>query len=65
MLVSGGLDPVGGAGNGVRQVHRLFIAAGTQDLELKLYPDMLHEILNEPDRQQVFDDLAAWLEARI
>ena len=65
LLVSGGLDPVGGAGNGVRQVHRLFIAAGTQDLELKLYPDMLHEILNEPDRQQVFDDLAAWLEARI
>ncbi|MDO4399695.1 MAG: alpha/beta fold hydrolase [Coriobacteriia bacterium] len=64
-LVSGELDPVGGAGKGVRKVHEMMQAAGIEDLELKLYPGMLHEILNEPDRAQVYEDLATWMEARI
>lgn len=65
LLVSGALDPVGNAGLGVQQVHRLFIVAGIEDLELKLYDGMLHEVLNETDRNQVFADLANWLESRL
>lgn len=65
LLVSGALDPVGGAGAGVRKVHEMMQTAGIQDLTLKLYPGMLHEILNEPDRQQVFADLAEWIEERL
>jgi alpha-beta hydrolase superfamily lysophospholipase len=65
LLVSGELDPVGAAGAGVRQVHRMMLTAGIQDLTLKLYPDMLHEILNEPDHDVVFADLADWMEARL
>ncbi len=65
LIVSGELDPVGGAGSGVRQVHRMFIAAGTKDLTLTLYTHMLHEVLNEPDRAQVFADIAGWLEDRL
>ena len=65
LIVSGELDPVGGAGAGVRQVHAMFEKAGTKDLTLKLYPDMLHEILNEPDHDVVFADLADWMEARL
>ena len=33
--------------------------------EVKLYPGMRHEILNETDHAQVYDDIAAWLEQRI
>lgn len=65
LVVSGELDPVGGAGKGVRQVYELLQKAGIRDLTLKLYPDMLHEILNEPDRQLVYTDLATWLEERL
>ena len=39
--------------------------AGLQDLELKIYKDMRHEILNEIDRQQVYDDLLEWFNNHI
>ncbi|MFC3199555.1 alpha/beta hydrolase [Parapedobacter deserti] len=35
---------------------------GFERAELKLYPDMRHEVLNERDRKLVFDDIVAWLE---
>jgi alpha-beta hydrolase superfamily lysophospholipase len=38
---------------------------GSDDKTFLLYPKMLHEPLNELGRQQVFDDLARWLEPRI
>jgi lysophospholipase len=38
---------------------------GTTDLTLKSYPGLYHEILNEPEREQVMDDLSAWLEGRV
>lgn len=31
---------------------------------LKTYPELRHEIFNEPEQQRVFADLQAWLEAR-
>jgi alpha-beta hydrolase superfamily lysophospholipase len=32
---------------------------------LKSYPGLYHEILNEPEREQVLDDLCSWLAARV
>lgn len=37
--------------------------AASEDATLHVYEDMLHEIFNERDKQQVFDDLLAWLNA--
>ena len=62
---SGDQDPVGGMGKGVRKVYAMFQAAGCRDVTLKLYPGGRHEMFNELDRQQVFDDLLAWLEAHM
>jgi len=42
----------------------LFEHAGSDDKTLKLYPGLYHEIFNEPEREQVFADLEAWLGAR-
>ncbi len=42
----------------------LFERASTSDKEIKVYPGLFHEIFNEPERDQVFADLTAWLEAR-
>jgi alpha-beta hydrolase superfamily lysophospholipase len=38
---------------------------GSADKELKAYQGLYHEILNEPERDQVLDDLCAWLSARV
>jgi alpha-beta hydrolase superfamily lysophospholipase len=34
---------------------------GATDRTIKSYPGLYHEILNEPEREQVMDDLCAWL----
>ncbi len=63
-FVAGEEDPVGNYGKGVRACRKQFENLGFQNLSIKLYPGDRHEILNELDRHQVFEDLAAWL-ARI
>ncbi len=61
-FVAGEEDPVGNYGKGVRACHRQFETLGFKDLSIKLYPGDRHEILNELDRRQVFEDLADWLD---
>jgi alpha-beta hydrolase superfamily lysophospholipase len=38
--------------------------AGSEDKTWKPYDGLFHEILNEPERQQVLDDIADWLDQR-
>jgi alpha-beta hydrolase superfamily lysophospholipase len=38
---------------------------GSVDNTLRLYPELYHEIFNEPERDQVLGDLGDWLDARI
>jgi alpha-beta hydrolase superfamily lysophospholipase len=38
---------------------------GSSDKTLKIYPGLYHEIFNEPERNQVFADMQAWLEEHI
>ena len=59
------MDPVGDLSRGVRRAHESFQAAGVQDLSLKLYPKLRHEILNESERQTVYEDLMQWLTDRL
>ena len=62
LFVSGAEDPVGGFGKGVRKIYEKYRAAGIQDVALRLYTGDRHEILNEIDRQQVYEDLLGWFE---
>ena len=43
----------------------LYEAVSSADKQLKLYPELYHEILNEPERDQVIGDLLAWCEQRV
>lgn len=61
-FVAGEEDPVGDFGKGVRQAVQMCRDAGVQRVDLKLYPKDRHEILNELDRQQVYEDLLCWME---
>ena len=60
-LVSGEDDPVGNYGKSVKQVCQKYRGAGIKDVDIKLYRDDRHEILNEVDRVTVYEDLYLWL----
>lgn len=64
-LVSGGNDPVGDNGEGVKKVAEGYQAAGCSDLTVKIYPEGRHEILNETNRDEVRADLLGWMKARL
>lgn len=61
LMVSGEEDPVGAYGEGVKKAYASLTEAGMKHVEMKLYAGDRHEILNELDRQQVMEDIAAWL----
>ncbi len=53
------------AGDGVMDGARsqnLYDSIGSEDKTLKRYPDLMHEIFNEPEHPQVMADLEKWLE---
>ena len=56
---------MGNKGRGVKSTAALFEKAGIKDVEVKLYQGMRHEILNEPGKQQVYDDVLAWIDCHI
>ena len=64
-LLSGDRDPVGSMGAGVRKVEGMLRSAGCQDVTVKLYPGGRHEMFNEINRQEVFNDLIAWIESKL
>ena len=62
LFISGQDDPVGAMGKGVERSCQAFRKAGMQDVTLKLYPGLRHEILNEKAMEQtVYDDIHRWL----
>ena len=42
----------------------LFARASSKDKTLKLYGNLVHDLLHEPERAQVVADIEAWLDAR-
>jgi len=44
---------------------RLVEAVGSSDVELKIYPGLYHEVFNEPEQEQVLDDVVRWINARL
>jgi len=44
---------------------RLVECVGSADVHLKIYPELYHEVFNEPERDRVLDDVTTWIEARL
>lgn len=61
LFVAGKSDPVGNMGKGVEKTRDRFVKAGMKRVECKLY-DGRHEILNEPNRAEVYEDVVNFLE---
>lgn len=64
-LFAGDMDPVGDYGKGVKKVAQLLQQAGVKDVTLTLYPEGRHEMLNETNRLQVYQDMLHWLEKHL
>lgn len=61
LFMSGAEDSVGEDGKGVKKAYFCFKKAGMQNVELKLYPDLRHDILHEKCNRQVFENIYQWM----
>lgn len=60
-IVSGQDDPVGDFGKAPVSVYNDLVSVGIKDVMKKLYLNDRHEILNELDKEEVYDDIREWL----
>lgn len=65
LFIAGGDDPVGSYGKGVRRTAEEFKKAGMEQVDTKIYPLCRHEILNEINRREVYEDVSQWMEKQI
>ena len=64
LFISGSNDPVGDNGEGVKKAYNLMVNTGVKDVSIKLFEGDRHEILNEKDRQDVFEYIGNWLDEK-
>lgn len=62
LLLSGAQDPVSNNGIQVKKAYQEYKAAGVEKIDMTLYPNMRHEILNELDKNLVYADIVNWME---
>ncbi|MDR0400577.1 MAG: lysophospholipase [Treponema sp.] len=60
-VFSGSADPVGDMGASPSALADAYRAMGIDNLEFVLYPDARHEPLNETNREEVTENLLAWI----
>lgn len=64
-LIAGEEDPVGNYGAGVKSAYETYEKAGIEDITWKLYPSDRHEILNELDKEKIYEDIYGWIKVRM
>lgn len=65
LITSGEDDPVGNFGKDPATLEKIFKDVGIRDVELKLYPNDRHEILNEDNKEEVYNDIYNWMESKL
>lgn len=65
LFLSGEEDTIGNFGKGVKQTVNDLKSDGFNDISLKLYPNLRHEILNEEIKERIYADILKWIEMYI
>jgi alpha-beta hydrolase superfamily lysophospholipase len=60
LLISGTEDPIGNKGKGVTEVYESLVDAEINNLTFKLYEGARHELINETNKEEVFEDIHNW-----
>lgn len=65
LIASGEFDSMGGSGlSAVKKDVAAYRKAGVEDIKFIIYEGMRHEILNEKQKQAVYDDILSWLDSK-
>ena len=65
LFIAGDADRVGPYGKGVEKAAKAFRKSGMVNVTVKLYPEARHEILNEINYREVFEDIREWLDKTV
>ena len=65
LFVSGSDDPVGALSVGVNTAYETYKQAGVKDVSIHLFEGMIHEILQEVNRKEVFEYIYSWVSERM
>lgn len=61
-FISGSLDPIGENGLGVKRAVKLYKDAGLSKVKCKIYPKDRHELINEKNKKEVYEDILKWMD---
>lgn len=65
LVMSGDKDPVGNYGKDIKKLISIYNKLSFQNLTFKLYPECRHELLNEINQEEVFNDIGQWILKRV
>lgn len=65
LAISGGDDPVGGYGEGVKKMVQAFTQAGMENVSVRLFPLCRHELLNELNREEIYEYILNWIKKQV
>ncbi len=63
-IIAGDKDPVGNFGKGILNLYNFYKSIGVVDVNYKLYKEGRHEILNEINKREVFQDVLNWIDSK-
>ncbi len=64
-FIAGSDDPVGHQTKGIQALITRYQKNSVKDVTSKFYPGARHELFNETNREEVYQDVVAWLDAHI
>ncbi|MBM74190.1 MAG: hypothetical protein CMK59_02210 [Proteobacteria bacterium] len=65
LIFSGSKDPVGKETRGLRALMSRYAEAGIEHINYLFYSEGRHEMLNETNREEVFEDIVNWIFAQL
>ncbi len=64
-ILSGALDPLGGMGEKVKKLFDMYNSINIEDVSMKLYPQVRHELTGDPDKELILSDIVEFYNSNI
>lgn len=63
LILSGDMDPVGKYGKSAYNLYNQYSALGIKNVSIKLYKEARHELINEINKDEVYEFILKWMES--
>lgn len=64
-IISGEKDPVGGYAKDIKRLLSVYKKLGFTNITYKIYPECRHELINELNKEEVYNDIRYWILKKI